>query len=157
MTGGVCAILDTPLKFNHHLAEAKLSDVLLSELACLNVALRVYCTASGALALVLGGILVWFLSCYPHVLVVLWFLCCYPHVLVVLWFLCCYPRILVVLWFLSCYPHVLVVLWFRCCYPLILVVLWFLCCYPRILVVLPWSTIYAAAASSAGCGQGISC
>ena len=71
LTGGVCAILDTPLKFNHHLAEAKLSDVLLSELACLNVALRVYCTASGALALVLGGILVWFLSCYPHVLVVL--------------------------------------------------------------------------------------
>ena len=84
MTGGVCAILDTPLKFNHHLAEAKVSDVLLSELACLNVALRVYCTASGALALVLGGILVWFLCCYPHVLVVLWFRCCYPLILVVL-------------------------------------------------------------------------
>ena len=59
LTGGVCAILDTPLKFNHHLAEAKLSDMLMSELACLNVALRAYyCTASGALAFVLGGILV---------------------------------------------------------------------------------------------------
>ena len=56
MTGGVCAILDTPLKFNHHLAGAKLSDTLLSELVCTNVALRVYGTASKALARVLGGI-----------------------------------------------------------------------------------------------------
>ena len=51
LTGGVRAILDTPLKFNHDVAEAELSFVLLSELVHLNIALRVSCAVSCPVAL----------------------------------------------------------------------------------------------------------
>ena len=51
LTGGVCAMLDTPLKFNHHVAEAELSYVLLSELVHLNIALRASCAVSCPVAL----------------------------------------------------------------------------------------------------------